>query len=266
MTLTVVLQYNCNNKRFIKGVFMTKSIKLANIVLMFMIALGDVTYILTGHILAKSVTSVLFVVLGAVNLIYAFKETTKNRKFIILMLIGLFFACLGDVVLYFQFCVGAGLFAVGHILFFASYIFLEKFDWKDLIPSGVIFVASLLIILLAPVLKMDILMTVVAIVYALVISTMLGKAISNLIKNKNALNIVILIGSALFYFSDLMLLFARFGGIYACSVLCLATYYPAEVLLAFSILLARDKQQKNQKLNKLLNNIKQSNPNKPKQS
>lgn len=236
---------------------MTKSIKLANIVLMFMIALGDITYILTGHILAKAVTSVLFVVLGAVNLIFAFRDTSKNRKFSIFMLVGLFFACLGDIVLYFQFCIGAGLFAIGHILFFVSYIFLEKFNWKDLIPSGVIFVASLLIILIAPVLKMDVLMTVVAIAYALVISIMLGKAISNLIRNKNALNIVILIGSALFYFSDLMLLFARFGGIYACSVLCLATYYPAEVLLAFSILLAMDKQPKTQNINKILNNVKQ---------
>lgn len=237
---------------------MSKSITLSNIVLMLMIAIGDVTYILTGEILAKAVTSALFVILGAINFIYVFAETKEKRKFSIFMLIGLFFAFLGDVVLYYEFCVGAALFATGHILFFVAYIFNEKFNWKDLIPAAIIFVISLLIILIAPVLKINVLMKVVAIVYALIISIMLGKAIANLIRNRSALNIVILIGSALFYFSDLMLLFARFGGIYACSVLCLSTYYPAEILLAISILLAKDKQQKNEKLNNVLNNIKEN--------
>ena len=80
-------------------------------------------------------------------------------------------------------------------------------------------------------------MQILCCIYAFVISIMVGKAIANFIKEKSQLNLIILLGSILFFFSDFMLLFNVFadvGRIF--SVLCLATYYPAEFLLAYSIL------------------------------
>ena len=85
-------------------------------------------------------------------------------------------------------------------------------------------------------------MEVVVVVYAIIISFMVGKAISNwmdgLLKEKKSkpLELVIVLGSLLFFFSDCMLLlnvFADFPKVV--DVLCLATYYPAQILLATSI-------------------------------
>lgn len=223
---------------------MSKSMKLSNIVLILMILTGDVVYILTDVLLAKAVTSALFVILGIVNAIYSFSEIRKNHKFMYLLLTGLFCAFLGDVLLEIQFVVGAGFFALGHVFFFISYLTLEKFNWKDLIPGIILFVPCLLLIVLAPIFDFGgILLEVVAIVYALIISLMLGKAISNLIRKKTGLNIMLVVGSALFFFSDLMLLFSVFAHLPVVGILCLATYYPAEILLACSILFARDKKQ-----------------------
>ena len=221
---------------------MSKSVKLANILMFILLAAGDVIYILTDNILAKAVTSSLFVILGVLNAISVIRKTTQNKKFVYLMITGLFFAFLGDVVLEIQFCVGAALFAVGHIFFFTSYLCLIKFSWKDLIPGVILFVPSLLLILFLPILHFDgVLMKVISISYALIISLMLGKAISNLIHKQTALTWLLAIGSFLFFFSDLMLLFNVFGGIRLCSILCLSTYYPAEAILAFAVLFAKDK-------------------------
>ena len=222
---------------------MSNSMKLSNIVLMLMILTGDVVYILTDVLLAKAVTSALFVILGIINAIYSFSEIRKNHKFMYLLLTGLFCAFLGDVLLEIQFVVGAGFFALGHVFFFISYLTLDKFNWKDLIPGIILFVACLLLIVLAPIFDFGgSLLEVVAIIYALIISLMLGKAISNLIRKKTGLNIMLVVGSALFFFSDLMLLFSVFAHLPVVGILCLATYYPAEIVLACSILFARDKQ------------------------
>lgn len=239
---------------------MSKSITLSNIIMFMLIAVGDVVYILTDALLAKAVTSALFVILGLINAIYSYSEIRTNRKFIYLLLTGLFSAFLGDVLLEIQFVVGAALFAVGHIFFFISYLTLQKFNWKDLIPGFVLFVPCLLLIVLAPIFDFGgAFMEVVAIVYALIISLMLGKAISNLIRVRSGLNIMLVVGSALFFFSDLMLLFNVFASVPVVGILCLATYYPAEIVLACSILFARDKQEKNEKLNQVLNALKEEN-------
>ena len=71
--------------------------------------------------------------------------------------------------------------------------------------------------------------------YAFIISFMVGKAISNLLKEKNSTNKIIVIGSILFFISDLMLMLNKFGNIPGTSYLCLGTYYPGQFILAFSL-------------------------------
>ena len=63
----------------------------------------------------------------------------------------------------------------------------------------------------------------------------LGDRISNLRKENNHTNKIITIGSILFFISDFMLMLDVFGGISVTGYFCLATYYPAQFILAFSI-------------------------------
>jgi len=204
---------------------------------------ADIAYILVGTLLIKSIASLIFVTIGFVNLIYLLKVKKQKSLSTYLLFIGLCFACLGDVFLEIEFIVGAILFAVGHVFYFISYCNLQKFKWKDLIYSAAIFIPSLIIILFVPLFDFGgAVMQVLCCVYAFVISIMVGKSISNYVRVKTKLNLIILIGSVLFFFSDFMLLFNVFSDLSRVfGVLCLATYYPAENLLAYSILRHKNK-------------------------
>ncbi len=212
---------------------------ISDIILMLWILAGDVCYIVLDGLVLKSLTSALFVVLGLVNLSYVVLRQNKSLKFPIIMVVGLVFAMCGDIVLEVEFVVGAVLFAVGHVFYFVAYCFLQKFKWIDLVFGAVIFVPSVLFITLAPIFDFGgILMEIVCVVYAVIISCMVGKSISNLVSKRNLQNLIIMIGSILFFFSDLMLLLNVFASLpRVVGVLCLATYYPAEWLLGFSIFL-----------------------------
>ena len=221
-----------------KGYMMKQKFNIINIIIILFVLVGDIFYITYDNLWIKSITSLCFVLLGGVNLIYLVKTNISNKKFPIIILIGLTFACGGDILLEINFITGAILFAIGHIFYFASYCQLIKFKPHDLIIGVIIFVPSVLFIYLAPIFDFGGgLMKIVCILYAIVISCMVGKAITNLIKQKNVLNILLVIGSALFFFSDLMLLLNVFADLNSIvGALCLATYYPAQCILAHSIL------------------------------
>jgi len=216
---------------------MNKPFKFLNIILIALILIGDLFYITIGGLIIKSITSLLFVALGVVNFIYAKKSQTPNNKFCTLMLLGLIFAMLGDILLEIEFIVGAALFAIGHVFYFGAYTSLKKFQIKDLLFAAVIFIPSLLILLFVPVFNFGgTLMQIVCIIYALIISLMVGKSISNLTQEKSLLNILLTVGSCLFFISDFMLVFNVFANISVIfGILCLSTYYPAEAILAYSI-------------------------------
>jgi len=220
-----------------------KKINIFNLSMAILLICADIAYILVGTLLIKSIASLIFVTIGFVNLIYLLKVKKQKSLSTYLLFIGLCFACLGDVFLEIEFIVGAILFAVGHVFYFISYCNLQKFKWKDLIYSAAIFIPSLIIILFVPLFDFGgAVMQVLCCVYAFVISIMVGKSISNYVRVKTKLNLIILIGSVLFFFSDFMLLFNVFSDLSRVfGVLCLATYYPAENLLAYSILRHKNK-------------------------
>lgn len=210
----------------------------ANLALALLIWLGDCLYLRYDSLWIKSVTSALFVFIGIINTVYAVlkKLDRKSLKFPIFMLTGLTFAMLGDIILEVEFIVGAALFAVGHVFFFVSYIMIEKFKWTDLLYGLCIFVPAVLLITLAPIFDFGgILMEIVAVIYAAVISCMVGKSIANFVREKNKTHLIILLGSVLFFVSDFALLFNVFSDLPYFGAICLATYYPAEILLGFSI-------------------------------
>jgi len=216
---------------------MKKTINILNICLILAILAGDVCYIIFGGLWLKSITSAGFVLLGAVNLIYALKNKNNNKPFLFVMLFGLIFGMAGDIVLNLHFMAGAIVFAVGHVFYIVAYSLLNKIHWKDLIPSALIFIPSVLVITLLPIFDFGgVVMELVCVFYALIISCMVGKAVANLIKERSLFNLIIMIGSCLFFFSDLMLLLDVFAGLGSVvGILCLATYYPAQILLALSL-------------------------------
>ena len=219
---------------------MKKNFNILNLCLIIAVLIGDVFYMIYGTLLIKSITSAGFVLLAAINLFYALKNKTPHKKFCITMLVGLFFAMMGDIILEVHFVFGAALFAVGHVFYFVAYTFLSKFKWEDLIYAIVILVVVVPFILFVPIFDFGgVFMQIVCVAYAIIISCMVSKSISNFIQNKSRLNLIIMVGSILFMFSDLMLLLNVFANLpRVIGILCLATYYPAECLLAYSILKA----------------------------
>ena len=215
-----------------------KKLNIINLCLTIPILIGAVFYIIDSSLLLKSILSFGFVLIGAINLFFALKNKTEHKKFAITIFIGLVLAMLGDIVLELHFILGALVFALGHVFFFISYCFNSKFEVKNLIYSAIIFVPVTTFMLFAPIFDFGgIVMQIVCIFYALVISLMTGKAIANFAKNKNTLNLVIMLGSLLFLVSDFVLLLNVFSEISkGFKFMCIATYYPAECTLAYSIL------------------------------
>lgn len=214
-------------------------------IIAFCVLLGDIFYILYGALWRKGVTSALFLLLGILFFIQAYLKKKKLR-FPIFMLIGLVFTMAADIVLNIHFIAGAIVFAVGHIFYAISYYQLKRWNWFDLICSLVLAIPAVLWITLAPMFNFGgALMEIVVVFYAAILSFMVGKTISNFItsflKQQNyKLELIILIGSILFFFSDCMLLLNKFGAFtkdikQLLTILCLASYYPAQILLAASI-------------------------------
>lgn len=210
-----------------------------NCVLFAATLFGNFCYMEFGGLLLKGIASLGFVLIGGLNFLYTVIRRERRLPFPLLMLLGLVFSMLGDIILNIDFLIGALVFAVGHVFYFAAYSTQSKTRGKDLIPTAVIFGASAAILLFVPVFDFgSILMQIVCVFYALVISLMVGKAISNLIKGRSLRNIILTIGSTLFYFSDFMLVFCVFSDApRIMDYLCMYSYYPAQCLLGMSILL-----------------------------
>ena len=216
----------------------TKQIFLVmNIILLLLAMTCLVYYDYQGGLWLKGVTSSWFVMLGFVNLIYSRKMGCKNSHVPLLMVLAMFLGMVADVLLGIQFIVGTVVFALGHVVYSAAFCALKKFTCRDLyiiIPVGAV---SLFIVLGTPYIQVeDPAMKLILVCYAVVISCMLGKSISNLLVDRSPSGWLQAIGSSLFWFSDLMLALALFGsGGKAASFLCTYSYWPGQSLLAHSL-------------------------------
>ncbi len=219
----------------------TKKLYILNAVFAILIAVADALYIVLKRpeYVLKTIASALFLILGVLNFILLLKEfKTKNIKFFALFnMLALLFCFLGDVLLIDYFIVGAIFFALGHVLFIVAFSFLERFNLKDILAGLILFAICLCIILLVPVFDFDGMLPLI-LVYAFIISFMLGKSFTNLLFNTKYTNTflaLIFFGALLFFLSDLMLLFNLFSDISTGNA-CLSMYYPAQFILAYSIL------------------------------
>ena len=221
---------------------MKKTFITTNAIMLALILIFDVCYMIKGGLFFKSIASMLFVATGFINLKYCMNNKT-NLRFPIWMMVALIWAMIGDILIVTNFILGAAAFAVGHIFYFVAYCMLDKINRRDFLCGISIMAIALSIILFIQFLDFESqLMLGVCCTYAVIISFMVGKAISNVWQEKNLLNKVIVVGSILFFISDFMLMLDVFGNISTASYLCLATYYPAQFLLAFSLLISGSKK------------------------
>ena len=214
-----------------------------NILLGIFIAIGGLCYDTILHnLVMKTIASSGFVALCGINLKFGLKsekglKANGRDKFAYIMLAAFAFCLLADIVLEIEFMYGALIFAVGHVCFLLAYCRLVKVQFRDFLPSVIIFVIVAPIILFVPLFDFGgILMQMVCLFYALIISLMLGKAISNYRRKPEAATLCILIGSCMFFFSDFMLLFEQFAQVPSIiGSLCVNSYYPAQAVLAHSV-------------------------------
>ena len=216
-----------------------KTINIINAILIAISFALSVVYDRLGNpYVFKSLATGWFLIVAVFNFIVAIKQENKPKAYKILMLIGLVFAAAGDIFLIKNstFVLGAMLFAVGHVFYLSNFFVLHKFKIRDLFIFAGLFGVCLLIILLYPNFNFNGMFAII-IVYALIISAMLAKAISNCFeKQYQKQNIAIAVGALLFFISDVCLLFYVFGGapVWVDSI-CLFTYYTGQGLLASSL-------------------------------
>jgi len=217
-----------------------QKIDIFNIVFLICSIISDACYLFVpaSEYITKTIASMVFVIGGLVNLIYVIKNKNnyaQHPKFKWFMMIGLVFACMGDLFLIDIFVLGVAFFALGHVFYFMSFCFVQPFKLKDIIYGLLIFIPSLLLILLYKGFNFEG-MKFLIIIYALIISLMLGKSLQNFISNRTFYNIIVFIGATMFFLSDFFLLFRLFAGMGRVgSILCLIFYYPAQFVLASSI-------------------------------
>lgn len=218
-----------------------KNITAVNIVLMLAVVIGGIAYYATHSLAVKTAASLLFVALGAVNGLYL-RRCGKSSKFVLIMVTGLFFAMLGDVVLEINFMGGAIVFAVGHVFYFLAYCSLAKLRARDFLPSGIIFALAAALILFLPIFDFGgLVMQAVCLVYALIIACMLGKAYCNWRGAPSVFTTLLLLGSFWFFFSDFMRLFSHFAHVpKIMGLLCVNSYYPAQAILGYAVLRSAD--------------------------
>ena len=208
-----------------------------NIILFIIMMIFDCTYIFTEELLFKTIASTMFVSLGLINFIQCFKNK-KDLEFPIWMLTALIYAMVGDVLLGLHFSIGVIVFGIAHIFYIISYSKLNSFIPRDFFNAAIISIIIPLpiIFILLDTVYINISLVILGCIYVVILSGMLGKAISNLVRERNSVNITITIGALLFFISDMCLILNMFGGISFCRYICLITYYLAQFLLSFSLL------------------------------
>ena len=224
-----------------KHLSMTQKVMLSlNLVVIATIFVLNYVYQSNGFdFTLKKICSGSFALLGVVNLVYALATRQTNTKFYVSMATGLVLAMLGDILIGYDFIIGAGTFALGHVAFVVAYCFLQKIRLLDMAIGGVFFVGATAFLLFCPWLTFDEpIFQGVCVVYALIISLMLGKAWGNFIRCRNITTGTVALASGFFFFSDLMLVFDWFIGKWDWTDhACMGTYYPALCGLALAMFL-----------------------------
>ena len=218
----------------------TKQLAVINIFITIAVFIGNYFYQSLGFSYPiKIMCSSGFAIMGMINMCYA-RKCLEDKKVMIFMTLGLVFAFLGDVAINPNFILGVIFFALGHVFFVISYLTYKELKKLDIILSGALGAFAITFILVFPYILFEVeVLKYVVLVYATIISVMVGKSVGNAIRDKSVFTGIIAVGSVLFFISDMMLLLAWFSTIEGrwTSNVCMAAYYPALCLLAGSMVI-----------------------------
>ena len=215
----------------------TRNTRIRNILLLICAMGCLVCYDIFGGLWLKGVTSAWFVALGLVNLGYGRRLAVRDRRFLKWVLAGLILGMCADVLLGIWFLVGVLAFALGHVMYLAAFCSLERPVRRDLWFMIPLCALSIYLVVGTPFIRVqDPMLEKLLLGYALIIGCMLGKAMSNLVRNRSLHRKLLFIGCLMFWFSDLMLAIDLFGEASRLTwILCSYSYWPAQNLLAHSM-------------------------------
>lgn len=199
----------------------------------------------------KTFSSVMFTILGILSLytlILNSQELTDNRLIGgFFMVLGLIVCMVGDVILGLPKLAetndstpiivgGASWFFTGHVLYCTTLIVL--FGISLPVIALIIPLSILYTFVNRKIGKLDYKnLTAGVLLYSIIESLSLALCIVAAIKSFSVAALVLTIGFTLFYISDMVLMHNYFGEKRRMiSILCHATYYPAQILIALSIL------------------------------
>ncbi len=193
----------------------------------------------------KCCASACFALMGVINLLYARCTACRPLRLYWLLCLGVVFAMLGDIAINPSFVAGAALFAAGHVFLVAAYCVAHPLRRRDFLLIAPAVMGSLAFMLLYP----HFVFTHpafygICIGYAVVIAVMLGKSAANFCRRMRLFEGLLVLGSALFFFSDFMLLLHWFVGKWSwTNHACMAAYYPAVCLMGLAMYAkAREKE------------------------
>ena len=197
------------------------------------------------YTIVKTCTSILFIA----TCISSYFSSTSNPKYFLLILIALVFSLFGDVFLAFYdksnpemknfFVLGVISFAIAHIFFSFGFIVLCPFEMKSLLIFIILSIASLCFLKIFKGFDFKGMFNLVA-AYDVIICFMVTNALSlfKLLEVNFKGTILIIIGAALFFISDLILSFIYFTKKHpkCLSGFNLSTYYIGQGLIALSLI------------------------------
>lgn len=221
-----------------------KKLFIINIIFLICAFSCLICYDILGGLWLKGVTSGWFVMLGFLNVLYVWNHKKTRRSFVFLIELGLFFGMCADILLGVNFISGILFFAVGHVAYLVAFFMLEKFQKRDILITLPFVVFSLYIVAGTSFIQIeDHILEKMLLGYACIIACMLGKAVSNLMSEKSKYRWLILVGSIMFWFSDIVLAIDMFGESSRLTwILCSYVYWPAQNIMAHSMFYINDKK------------------------
>lgn len=191
-------------------------------------------------VIFKGLASCCFMIMGFLGY-----KNAQNGDFAKLVLLGLIFGALGDILLNLRFVfakkgqliflIGIAAFLTGHILYLAALIPLSSSLLVSVI-AGVVLAAILLAIIFKK-FEVKIAFKIFGIFYIGAIAIMTVVAIGNLFALQDTNRILYAVGAVAFLISDVVLIFNTFGSEtkFSMRITNLAFYYVGQLLIAFSL-------------------------------
>lgn len=222
---------------------MKKLFLILNIVFMALIVAGTACYCVFELEKIKVLTGIAVVLIGALNLFYAFMSKSENKKLSISMLSGFVVSFVASLLVNIEldrtmsinYSVSSTFFALSIVAYVVALVLHTGFKWTDLLYVGAIFIPIALIMTLSPLFGFSgAFVTILNLVFMLIVSCFVGKAFANLVSKQNANNILIFIASVfglIFSFLFVLYKFAYLSNVFI--YIILGTYYVSQILLVY---------------------------------